>query len=247
MSIAAGIKDVNLQSTGFVPSAAVGPALSGAYRANVQHAFDRIFFCNTADLAQKSLTFFQTGVSGSYNILNAPTVSRTKTAEDTNWDQNNQAQYSYIFTGMAFKFQTLTQQSFLASPNDLTTWPDQLREYNEDGSLQIISEDNILMRQKAVHVPEATAVTGFSGVTGTNASPIGQPIVHNGAAWASNYFSFGQMVLWVPKASRFNVKYTFGDYAKAASAAYKPVVDSSNPPVIFAEVRLIGLKLQATV
>ncbi len=231
--LAAGGKDM----AGFINSA-VGAGLINSFRSNVQHPFDRVFFRNTADLAGQKLTFFQTPISGSYTVLNS-TTSVTKTAEDTNWDQANQAQYSYLLTGMYLKVQTLEYQSFQASPNDLSTWSDTLRALLEDSSVQIVMEDNIMMRQKAIHIPEGNAVTGVTGVTGTAAAPQtqgSQPNVSNGFAAASNIFGFGNMALWVPKGSRFN---TFGASALTASMAYKPAANR-----IFAEIRYQGIKFQ---
>ncbi len=239
-------QSLSQQAIGFVPAAMVGAGLAGNMRGNVQHPFDRVFFYNTSNLAGQILTFFQTPIAGTYTVLNGAPTQYTKTNEDTNWDQANQAQYSYVLTGMYFKVQTLTQQSFLASPSDMSTWADYLRALVEDSSIKIISEDNILMRQKTVHIPEGNSVQGFSNPTGTPAANavVAQPVVSSGAGFASNFFSFGNMALWVPKTSRFNVTLTFGASLLANNAVYKPV--NSSPPVIFAECRFQGLKIQAT-
>lgn len=223
---------------GFINNA-IGQTLLNAWRSNVQHPFDRIFFRNTSNLAGQTLTAFQVPISGTYNVLNGAGTQITKTAEDTNWDQANQAQYSYLLTGMYLKIQTLEYQSFQASPNDLTTWSDTLRGILEDSSVQIVMEDNIIMRAKAVHIPEGNAVYGNSAATGTAASPQSQPNVSNGFASASNVFGFGNMALWVPKGSRFNTTLKFGDSVLAASMAYKPAANR-----IFAEIRYQGVKFQ---
>lgn len=219
----------------------VGAGLLRDFRANVQHPYDRVFVQNDANLAGKSVTLFQTPINGTYTPLNA-TGTVTKTLSDTNWDQANQAQYSYLLTGMYFGLYTQTQQSFLASPNDLSTWADYCRVMLEDMTVQIVAEDNTLMRQKASHIPQGNGLTGVVGVTGTNASPISQPVVTSGVPAAANVFSFGQSSIWVPKASRFNVVVTFGPSALAASAAYKPT-----SPVIAVEARFSAMKFQSVV
>lgn len=223
-------------------STAVGSGLMNTLRSNVQHPFDRIFFRNTSNLDGQTLNFFQVAVGGNYNILNGGGSQRTKTQEDTNWDMANQAQYDYLLTGMYLKVQNLTQQPFVASPNDLTSWPEYLKTLLEDSSVSIMVEDNVLTRQKAVHFPEGNAITGALGVTGTNETPIGQNIVSNGLPAQSNIFGFGSMALWIPKGTRLNVALKFGQSQLTANAAYKPASDT-----IFAEVRFQGVKFQQTV
>jgi len=222
-------------------SDAVGAGLLNQFRGNVQHPYDRIFFENDANLAGNTLTFFQVPISGSYNVLNSGTTW-TKTLADTNWDMANQAQYTYLLTGMYLKFGTLTQQSMLASPNDLTTWPELLRALCEDSTVEVVSEDNILMRQKCAHIPEGNSVSGAVSLTGTpaNAALVGQNVVSNGVAAAGNVFGFGRMALFVPKGTRFNVNVKFGASLLTASAAYVPTT-----PKIFCEVRFQGIKFQA--
>lgn len=220
-------------------SSAVGAGILQDFRSNVQHPYDRMFFQNDSNLAGKSITFFQVPINGTYTPLNANS-QLTKSLADTNWDQSNQAQYSYLLGGMQCFIGTQTQQSFLASPADLSTWADLIRVMTEDATIEIIAEDNILMRQKMNHIPQGNAITGVSSVTGTNATPIAQPVVSNGVASAMNSFSFGNSAIWVPKSSRFNVKLTFGASALAASMAYKPTT-----PTMFAEVRFVGMKFQA--
>lgn len=230
---------VNAGKIGWVNDA-VGAGILNQERANVQHPYDRMFVRNDSNLAGNTVTFFQVPIAGSYTILNSA-VQHTKTLADTNWDQANQAQYSYLLTGMYFKVGTLDQQMGLAAPNDLTTWPDLLRAILEDSTLEIVSEDNTLMRQKAVHVPEGNATYGVTSITGTpaNAVVVGQSVVSNGLASAGNIFGFGRMALFVPKGTRFNVKWTFGASLLAASAAYKPASAK-----IFGEVRFQGVKFQ---
>lgn len=217
----------------------VGAGLIGTYRSNVQHPYDRMFFLNTADLAGKQITLFQTAINGTYTPTNAST-QWTKTLSDTNWDQQNQAQYSYLFTGMYFGLYNQTQQSYLGSPNDLSTWADYARVLLEDMTVQIVAEDNTLMRQKASQIPQGNGITGVVGVTGTNATPVSQPVVTSGVPAAANVFSFGSSMIWVPKASRFNVVATFGPSAIAASAAYKPTT-----PTIAIECRFSAMKFQS--
>src|SRR5690349_3429676 len=85
----------------------VGAGILARWRGNVQHPYDRVFFQNDANLAGKSQTHFQVPINGNYTPLNA-TTTITKSLADTNWDQANQAQYSYLLTGMYFTFGTQT-------------------------------------------------------------------------------------------------------------------------------------------
>ncbi len=227
------------QYGGFV-NGAFGQTLIQEFRSNVQHPFDRIFFLNTANLGGQKLTFFQTPVSGSYTVLNG--AAYTKTAEDTNWDQANQAQYSYLLTGMHLKLQNLEYQAFQASPLDLSTWSDSVKAMLEDMSVALIMEDNVIMRQKAVQIPEGNALYGSVATTGTGAAAATQStlsVVSNGFPSASNIFSFGNQALWIPKGSRFNVQTTFGASSTTAAFAYKPTTQK-----MFLEIRFQGIKFQ---
>lgn len=223
---------------------AVGPGVLPAVAITEFDYYDRMFFFNAADLAGKSIDFFQQGIGDTYTPTNgANTDAVTKQLVDTNADLKGQTAYTLRIHGIAIELGT-TQAKAGAAALDLASWPMAFQALLEDAAVEFLINDTVYDRFKPKHAPAGGGAFGMGALATTAAATsLSQAVMGNGMPAASNYKNYASAPLIIPQNNRTKVRITFGSSILANNFDYKPATGS--PAKLFWTVRLIGTRANA--